>query len=375
MTQTSCTTPAPVLGPRALGRALLARQFLLERAPLPAAEAVERLVGLQAQNVRPPYGALAARLEGFTPEDLSGGMARRELVRLVTMRSTLPTHTAADALALAPFTRPARDRELAHFAKGLTGVDLPRLAATSRALMVEEPRTPAQLRAALCPLWPEADPRALSVAARCLLHAVQVTPRGLWGRGGGVALTPLDHWLGTEVPEAGPDAARELVRRYLAAFGPASVTDAQRWAGVTGLRTVFEELRPELVEFRSETGTALYDLPQAPRPAADTPAPVRLLPEFDNVLLSHADRTRVVPTEYRGRTWKKNQAFPVLLVDGRVAGVWKQTGDILTIQPFAPLSRARRDEARAEAAHLLGTLPLPGTPPGSVDIRFGTLLP
>lgn len=365
------TPAAPALSNRALGRALLARQFLLERAPLSAKEALRRLLGLQAQNVKPPYGALAARLDGFGPGELAGAMERREAVRLVTMRSTLHTHTAADALALAPFTLPVRHRELAHFRKGLAGVDLDRLTAVSRALMLEEPRTPAQLRDALSPLWPEADPRALSVAARCLQHLVQVTPRGLWGRSGGVALTPLDHWLGREVPEEGA-GARDVVRRYLAAFGPASVRDAQQWSGLRALRSVFEQLRPELLVFRSEGGAELFDLPDAPRPDPDTTAPPRLLPEFDNVLLSHADRARIVPAAHKGRTWKGNRAFPVLLVDGRVAGVWELDGATVTVRAFAPLDRGAREATAAEASRLhsvLASAPQNAEGP-AFDVRF-----
>ncbi|MFE9249758.1 winged helix DNA-binding domain-containing protein [Streptomyces sp. NPDC007088] len=363
------TSAASVLGDRALGRALLARQFLLERVSLSTAEALSRLIGLQAQNVRPPYGALAARLDGFGPAELSGAMERREAVRLVTMRSILHTHTAADALALAPFTLPVRHRELAHFRKGLVGVDLDRLTAVSRALMLEEPRTPARLRDALAPLWPEADPRALSVAARCLQHLVQVTPRGLWGRSGGVALTPLDHWLGGQVPEGGA-AARDVVRRYLGAFGPASVRDAQRWSGLTGLRPVFEQLRPELLVFRSEKGTELFDLPDAPRPDPDTPAPPRLLPEFDNVLLSHADRARIVPAAHKGRTWKGNRAFPVLLVDGRVAGVWEPRDATVTVRAFAPLDRRAREATAAEASRLHAVLAPAAEDGAAFDVRF-----
>src|SRR3954462_12560447 len=190
------TAPGPLLGPRELNRATLARQLLLRRAPLDAKSAVAHLLGLQAQNVKPPYYALAARLDGFTPQALSTLMADREVVRIVTLRSTIHTHTADDCLSLRPLVQAARDRELTGFRKGLAGVDLDRLRALARELVEAEPRTMKQLREALLAEWPDADPQSLGIAARCRLPLVQVTPRGLWGRSGQVALTTAEHWLG-----------------------------------------------------------------------------------------------------------------------------------------------------------------------------------
>ncbi|MFF3655273.1 winged helix DNA-binding domain-containing protein [Streptomyces olivochromogenes] len=361
--------PAPLLDLRALNRATLARQLLLRRsAGLGVTDAVRHLVGLQAQNVKPPYYALAARLEGFRPEELSTAMEDRAVVRIVTLRSTIHTHTADDALTLRPLVQGARDRELNNFRKGLAGVDLDRLAVIARELVEAEPRTMKQLREELLVHWPDADPFALSVAARCRLPLVQVTPRGLWGRSGQVALTTAEHWLGRPAePSPGPDAA---VLRYLAAFGPASVKDMQTWAGLTRLREAFERLRPRLLTFRDENGVELFDLPDAPRPDADTPAPPRFLPEFDNLLLSHADRSRVVPAGLKGRTWAGNQAYCTLLVDGFLGGLWRQEGDVLTIEPFGRLTKVQREEVVAEAEGLLRTL-LGAS--ASYDIRFGTV--
>ena len=362
-------TARPVLDPRALNRATLHRQLLLNRSPLSAGAAVEHLLGLQAQNVKPPYYALAARLDGFTPDALSGPMAEREVVRIVTMRSTIHTHTAADALTLRPLVQAARDRELGNFRKGLVGVDLDRLAVIARELVEAEPRTMKELREALLVEWPDADPQALGIAARCKLPLVQVTPRGLWGRSGQVALTTAEHWLGRPAePAPAPDAT---VLRYLAAFGPASVKDMQTWSGLTRLREAFERLRPQLVVFYDQNGVELFDLPDAPRPDADTPAPPRFLPEFDNLLLSHADRTRVVPPEYWGRAWWGNVAYRTFLVDGFLAGVWKLDDGHLVIEPFGKLTKAQRDEVVAEGALMLDTLHK-GT---LYDIRFGTVVP
>lgn len=366
---TKKTSAAPVLGTRALNRATLARQLLLRRSDLGAKEAVEHLLGLQAQNVKPPYYALAARLEGFTPEALSQLMADREAVRLVTMRSTIHTHSAEDALTLRPLVQAARDRELNQFRKGLDGVDLDRLASISRELVEAEPRTMKQLREALLVEWPDADPFALSVAARCRLPLVQVTPRGLWGRSGQVTLTTAEHWLDRpSEPAPAPDAT---VLRYLAAFGPASVKDMQTWAGLTRLRDAFERLRPQLVTFRDENGVELFDLPDAPRPDADTPAPPRFLPEFDNLLLSHADRTRMGSADLKGRTWKGNQAYCVLLVDGFLAGVWRQEEEVLTIELFGTLTNSQRKEVVEEAERTIGMM---NGSSSSWDIRFGTVV-
>ncbi|MDQ0958263.1 hypothetical protein QFZ66_002141 [Streptomyces sp. B4I13] len=366
---TKTTSPVgPVLDARALNRATLARQLLLSPAELSAKAAVEHLLGLQAQNVKPPYYALAARLEGFAPEQLSGLMADREVVRIVSMRSTIHTHTADDCLTLRPLVQPARERELTNFRKGLVGVDLDRLAVLARKLVEDEPRTMGQLREALTVEWPDADPASLAVAARCRLPLVQVTPRGLWGRSGQVALTTAEHWLGRPAEQA--PAVDAVVLRYLAAFGPASVKDMQTWAGLTRLREAFERLRPQLSVFRDEHGAELFDLPEAPRPDPETPAPPRFLAEFDNLLLSHADRGRVIPPEYWGRSWQGNQAYCTLLVDGFLAGVWRLERDALVVEPFGRLTGAQKHDVLAEGERVLAVM----HPGESYDIRFGTVL-
>ena len=368
-TVTAMTGTGPTLSTRALNRATLDRQLLLRRSPLSVLAAVDHLVGLQAQEVKPPYYALAARLDGFTPEDLSGPLADRAAVRMVTLRSTIHLHTADDSLALRPLVQPARDREVNLFRKGLVGVDLDRLAVIARDLVEAEPRTMKQLREALSGEWPDADPQSLAVAARCGLPLVQVTPRGLWGRSAQVTLTTVEHWLGRPAEQAAaPDAA---VLRYLAAFGPASVKDMQTWSGLTRMRAAFERLRPQLLTFRDENGVELFDLPDAPRPDADTPAPPRLLPEFDNLLLSHADRARVIPPANRGRTWQANTFYCPLLVDGFLAGVWRIIGDALVIEPFTELGKQQRADVLEEGERMLRVLHAQE----SYDIRFGTVIP
>ncbi|NEC04102.1 winged helix DNA-binding domain-containing protein [Streptomyces sp. SID7909] len=365
--------PVPVLTPRALGRATLDRQLLLRRTAVSAKEAVTHLVGLQAQNTKPPYYQLLARLQGFRPADLSLLMEAREVVRIVSLRSTIHTHTAEDALTLRPLMQPAVDRELNMFRKRLPGVDPDRLRELSRAYVEEAPRSPKEIRERLLTEWPDADPQALGLAARCLLPLVQVTPRGLWGVSGGVALTTVERWLG-HAAEAAPDIERAVLR-YLGAFGPASVRDMQSWAGLTRLTEVFERLRPRLVTFRDEHGTELFDLPDAPRPAEDTPAPPRFLPEFDNVLLGHADRTRVIPAALKGLNGVGNQTYGSVLVDGFFAAVWRldtarDAPAVVTVQEVRPLTSAECEAVEGEARDLMAAM----TSATEHDVRFGAFV-
>ncbi|MFD0269787.1 winged helix DNA-binding domain-containing protein [Streptomyces sp. NPDC127106] len=368
-------TTHPVLDTRSLNRATLARQLLLSRAEMPALDAVAHLLGLQAQNVKPPYFQLHARLAGFRPDALAGLMESRRVVRMVTLRSTLHTHTAEDALTLRPLVQAPRDRELGNFRKGLVGVHLERLTELARGFVEAEPRTMAEIREELLKHWPDAEPQALSVAARCLLPLVQVTPRGVWGRSGQVRLTTVERWLGdTPAETAGSGTGVEgLVVRYLRAFGPASVKDMQVWAGLTRLRESFERLRPRLATFRDANGVELFDLPDAPRPPADTPAPPRFLPEFDNILLSHADRTRVVPAGLKGRTWTGNQAHCTLLLDGFLAGLWRldEDGGRLTVELFGRATRQEKDAVVAEGERLVTDMAAGAGGTGSV--RFGSI--
>ncbi|AZM91927.1 winged helix DNA-binding domain-containing protein [Streptomyces sp. W1SF4] len=368
----------PVLDTRALNRATLARQLLLSRAEMSPEDAVAHLLGLQAQNVKPPYFQLHARLAGFRPEALARLMEERKVVRMVTMRSTIHTHTVRDALGLRPLVQGARDREVGYFRKGLVGVDLERLARRARAFVEAEPRTMGEIREELLLEWPSADPQALAVAARCLLPLVQVTPRGVWGRSGQVRLTTVEAWVGETPQERASDGVDDVVLRYLGAFGPASVKDMQTWAGLTRLREAFERLRPRLAAFRDENGIELFDLPDAPRPDAGTPAPPRFLPEFDNLLLSHADRSRVIPPQAKGRSWTGNQAHCTLLVDGFLAGLWRidDAGGRprLTVELFGTRTRPGKEEKQekeeivAEGEALLAAM---GGAPGPV--RFGSI--
>jgi len=343
----------PVLGPRALNRAFLARQLLLDRSPMSAADAIEWLVGLQAQAPHPPYFGLWTRLAGFQIADLVALYERRAVVRIALMRSTLHLVTAPDALYLRPLTQSVVGAGLARRAPD---VDVERLAAVSRAVVEEAPRQFAELGRLLGPHFPETPPDALAAAVRALLPLVQVTPRGIWGTNGPVAHTTIEHWLGRPL-HANP-SPEVFVRRYLGAFGPATVADMQKWSGLTRLRTAFSRL-PDLLTFHDAHGRVLYDLPDAPRPDPDMPAPVRFLAEWDNALMGHADRTRILPDEHFPRVFTGNGLIlGTVLVDGVVAATWRiarrgRRTATLRVTPLVPLRRAERAEVTEEGTRLL----------------------
>ena len=362
-----------VLGRRALNRALLARQMLLRRRNLPALEAIEHLVGMQAQAPNPPYVGLWTRLEGFRPDDLSRLILERHAVRVALMRNTVHLVSARDCLKLRPLVQPVIDRGLRAGRadrEGLEGVDTGALAAAGRALLEERPRTAKELGELLRERWPDRDGPSLARAVRHLVPLVQVPPRGVWGKSGLAAHVPAESWLGRPLD---PDPSlEEMVLRYLGAFGPASVKDAQTWSGLTRLGGVFERLRPRLATFRDEQGRELFDLPDAPRPDPDTPAPPRFVPEFDNLILSHADRARVIADEHRKAIASKNGMVPAtVLVDGFARGTWKAERTrgkaALVIEPFEPLAKEDRDGLVEEGRRLAGFL---GENAETFEIRF-----
>jgi hypothetical protein len=240
------------------------------------------------------------------------------------------------------------------FGTQLTAAERTRVTAAGRALVEEEPRTFDQLGKLLHERWPQLDPLALSMAIRAGVPLVQVPPRGLWGRGGGARHTSAEQWLGAPLAtDRSPDA---LILRYLAAYGPASIMDAQSWSGLTLLREAFERLRKGLRTFRDEHGRELFDVPRGPLPDATTAAPPRFLPEYDNILLGHKDRSRIATetgyTPVSGDAW--------LLVDGFVRATWRversATRAVLRIRRFAPLAQRDRAAVGAEGKRLLALL-------------------
>ena len=360
-----------MLGRRALNRALLERQLLLRRRRVAVPDAVGRLVGLQAQVPRDPYVALWSRLDRFRPEALAGPIAERGAVRMGLLRATLHLVTARDALALRPILEPVMRRTLysqSPFGRALDGLDVDELKAFVTRLLVERPRTRAELIPFLTERWPDHDAAQLSYAAMYLLPLVQVTPRGIWGRTGRSAFTTVEHWLGRPLDaETAPD---ELVLRYLAAFGPATPADARSWSGLAGMREVFERLRPRLRTFRDERGRELFDVAGAPLPDPDTPAPVRFLPEYDNVHLGHDDRGRIAPPSLKGWT---EVGWGSVLVDGFGAARWRAELDgdraTLWVEPFAKIARTARADVSEEGERLVRFL---APDAGRCDVRFRT---
>lgn len=344
------------LGQRALGRATLARQLLLHRAELSPRDAVERLVGLQAQVPRDPYLALRARLDGFRPESLSALLLERRVVRTVVMRGTIHLVTAEDCLRLRPLLQPVLDAELARhrdFAPLLADVDLDSVLEHAGAILAERPHTGPELRRALAARFPGHDPAALAYACRCRLALVQVPPRGLWGRAAQVTTTTAEAWLAR--PLVTRPSIDEVVLRYLGAFGPATVADVTTWCRLTGMREVLERLRPRLRTFRDASGRELFDLPGAPRPDPDVPAGTQFLPEYDNVLLSHADRSRFGAEAARG-TAGRGRVHGSVLHDGTVAALWREErrGDrtVLVVVPVRRLAKRASASVEAEGRRL-----------------------
>jgi hypothetical protein len=351
------TVESEVLGRRALGRALLERQLLLRRVNLPVTDVVEHLLGLQAQAPMPPYQGLWSRLEGFDPHELGGLLTEREVVRLTLMRGTVHLVTVRDALRLRPLVQVVIERSHnGAFGRRMGGADPAEVAAAARRLLDDRPMTARELGRALVERGIGADPEAIGNAARVYVPLVQVPPRGVWGRSGQARYATLESWTGRAL-EAEP-SIDEVVLRYLGSFGPATAMDVQRWSGLTKLKAVLERLRPRLVTFRDEDGKELFDVPDAPRPDPNVPAAVRLLGEYDNVLLGHADRRRLVPEDFPWEAmFAPGRFVNNLLVDGMLRATWwiERDGDraTLAIRPFRELSAAERDEVAAEAERML----------------------
>jgi hypothetical protein len=340
---------------RRLNRATLARQMLLAREKTDVVTAVSRLAGMQAQEARHPFTGLWTRVEGFRPEHLHRALHDRVVVRATMMRATLHLTSAADYAAARPALRPA----LAHVVSGRSdlfdGMDLDKVLPVARELLRERPRDFGELRRLLQEEFPEANDRGLGHAVRTQLPLVMVPTDDRWGFPRIARFALADLWLGSTL--AG-EPIEELVLRYLAAFGPASAADAQTWMGHKGLKAVLDGLRPRLEVFRDERGRELFDLPGAPRPAEDVVAPARFLPEFDNLVLAHAARTRLIADEHRSRVVTKNlRVRATFLWDGFVRGTWqverKRKVATLRMAPFESLTSSAVSALTDEAAELL----------------------
>lgn len=348
---------ARVLSRRTLNRTLLARQLLLERVRIPALDVVEHLVGMQAQEPIDPYVGLWTRIDGFDPSELSGAIAGRDAVRMGHLRGTLHLVTARDALTQYPILADvmARSWKSSPFIKQLVGVDIDAVLARARELVEERPMTPSELGAALSPEWPDRDAPSLAYAARFLLPLIQVPPRGLWGRTGRPTNTTAESWLGASM--AAEPSIDDLVLRYLAVFGPATVADIRVWSWLTGLREVVDRLRPRLRTFRDDAGRELFDVEDGLIADEDLPAPIRFLPQYDNVFLSHDDRSRILSdaVSVPDLAWRGG-----VLVDGFVAAAWRIDRDkrrsAMTVTLARPVSPDQRVDIEAEGEQLLAFL-------------------
>ncbi len=355
--KTSSKIPSTTLTAQQLNRATLARQMLLARETRSVVSAVEQLAGLQAQLARPPFVGLWSRLEGYRRQDLLDALHDRSLVRVTAMRGTLHLMSAADYISLRSALQPALDRGMQVIQGRPVVDDLDALHADAREFFAAKTSTFDRLRIYFKEKYPEADERAMAYVIRMRLPLVQVPTQTTWGFPAAADFALADDWLNRSINTTSAPA-HTLVRRYLAAFGPATPTDAQTWSGLQGLRAVFEELRPELITFRDENNKELFDLPDAPRPAADTPAPARFLPDFDNLVLAHADRSRFMADEHRGRLVTKNlQVRATFWVEGRVAGTWKverkKKAAVLVLEPFVPLAKQTLAALESEGLALL----------------------
>ncbi|REK74932.1 winged helix DNA-binding domain-containing protein [Paenibacillus paeoniae] len=362
-----------------LNRALLERQLLLQRSRISPLEAIEHLAGIQSQAPMPPYYALWSRLENFEPGSLVKLLAGRQAIRIALMRSTIHLVSARDARLFRAALTPMMERTINSFnGKKLHGVDLTQLAVKTISYATENAVTFEELGKHLHQYWPEHEPSVLSSTARNLVPLAQIPPRGLWGQGGAARHVPLAHWLASgrdhqtsegitkvcTINLAGTargdtDAAiKSMLFRYLGAFGPASIKDMQVWSGLTRLKPYIEEWSSELECFKDEAGNELYDLPGAPLPPEDTPAPPRYLSEFDNMLLSYYDRKRIMPAAYKSKIITINGLVrSTFLTDGFVRGTWtieeNKDAATLRLQPFEPVSDDDLVALREEGVRLL----------------------
>ena len=344
------------LSPRALNRTLLHRQHLLARTEATVQQEVRHLVGLQAQENLSPYLGLAARLASFDPHAVTAGLEDRSLVRLLVMRGTVHLLVADDALALRPWTTPVHEREIkASSSVGAAReVDRAELLDALAGILAGGPQPQQAIGKALAERFPGPTATQLAQLARSAAPLVQCPPRGTWKGSGGVVYQLVDRWLGRRVLE--PDA-ETIVRRYLAAYGPATAADLTTWSGVTRLGPVVGAM-DDLVTHRDDSGRTLFDLPGLEPVDEEVPAPVRLLGQYDNLWLSHAGRDRVTTPEARASWTGPNGGLAnTLFADGMLVGLWRVTGGrvevLSTLRRLDRRERSELDEERSRVEQLL----------------------
>lgn len=346
------------LSNRVLNRTLLARQHLLERATLSTPQMCEHLIGLQAQDVPPPFVGLWSRIADFDPATVSTGLDDRSLVRITLMRGTIHLVTPRDALRIAPHIQP--ELEKVPFRKGfnfgaMVGLDPDEVRAHGEAVLGEEPMSAADLRAEAARRYPDRDPGPVVQTWLYQLPVLQTPPRGRWRDNSRPVWSRVQPWLGAPLDPTYPVA--ELILRYLRAFGPATTTDMQTWSRLPAMKQAVTQLGDRVRTYTDERGRTLYDAADLDLADPDLPAPVRLLGWYDNALLAHQDRARVlVDAPQRQPT---TMVSPVL-VDGFVAGVYKvfvKSGVArLRVSPGRVWTKAEVAQVESEAAALLAFL-------------------
>ncbi|MGI8941519.1 MAG: winged helix DNA-binding domain-containing protein [Actinomycetota bacterium] len=340
-----------ILSTRELNRALLARQLLLERSRISLTQALGRVAGLQTQYAPSGYIGLWSRLHDFRREALTKALEQRRAVQASLMRVTIHIVSAKDYPIFAAGIRDhSRKWWLGLQRHQLEGVDMEDVVALLHRHLAEGPKRQAEL---VKLIEDQGWPRMAWSGAGLWLDMVRVPPSGTWERRRADLYGLAEQWLGPSSATEG-EGLKHLLRRYLRAFGPATLNDAATWAGlkVTALRPVAEALR--LRRFRDEQGNQLLDVPGAPLPDPDTPAPVRFLGTWDATLLVHARRTQILPERYRPLVFhtKTPHSVPTFLVDGEVAGKWRFEKDRVALEPFEPLPRALRRAVEDEAQQL-----------------------
>ena len=346
---------ASPLSLKQLNRTLLARQMLLERSSSGCEAATARLVALQSQIPNPPYIGLWTRLIGFEKRCLSEMLEARRIVRAPWIRSTLHLVAAADHQRFQAVIQPALARGLrSFFGARAKGLDVERLIQIAKPFLEAENPAIGALRDKLLEQEPNEDKQAMAYAVRSHLPLVQIPPSGTWGAGTRARYTTAEAWLGAPAPAD----LIALFHRYLAAFGPATVMDFQTWAGMTGLKSQLAPALKELACYHSEDGVELFDLPEAPILEAERPAPIRFLPEYDNILIAHKDRRRILPEALRKRVFvSAGRVLGTVLINGFVGAIWKvqrdRQGASLQITLFERQSEDVRAAIESEGLNLL----------------------
>jgi hypothetical protein len=340
---------------RALNRATLARQLLLEPSKLSARAALEQVGGLQAQWPKPPFIGLWTRLATFERDDLSSLLRKRQAIRATMMRATIHIMSTKDFVATRPVLQAVLTRGLAPIQKRAEEIDVDAVTKAARDLF-KTARTFEDARDALVAKFPKANDRALGHIARMMVPLVMVpSDDDPWAFPSIAQFQLAESWLEKPIPAVTDPSA--LVLRYFAAFGPASIADAQCWSGLQSLRAVDDKLRPKLKTFRDERGRELFDVPEGPRPDEATPAPIRFLQEFDNVLMGYQERARILDDSYKPFVLLPGlRVASTILVDGRIAASWKvervKKRAVLSILPFQKMSKQTAADVSAEGMRL-----------------------